>query len=635
MLRTIGSRISPLKVLRPCRIYQPISSVYYPLDYSCVSSQRKGSPWLTNTQLLSSRSKTSLKASVKTSVKPSVKTSVKTSSKTQNSTSAKKRRRIPNKTKSYFCPPIPSKVQTLEDAEYFFDVLAPHLELHVIKMLAKKLSKFVASSNGSEQHLARKFDAQFKSAFDWISSAILSFLMGTPFENKKMLNDSKFSPNINKRTFEQQVDLLITARTFSIDRGLTWGGRKSKQKIQYDAQVRMIAHPPDHPRHFESDRDLREAAEQLAHTLAARLPPKLHSQLITLLTSFTTSEEAMKKLYPKLNNKARTHTHLVAPELAQFLNITIPSDFEYNSKLKWNKTREEVSKSLLESQNAFANQKRGSPSQALPKGDEVEDMVDAIANLRKIRSAAEAKSVNANEKLFAGAHLRLDAIILPKQIISPVKTHTIFLDNLPIDISIEELKTAYSRIGPVSSVQIYNQRLDLDPGPLSTLFIKEKRQKERFSSKKRNSVPRSPVYAKMDFETHEAYEKALDDHLTIFGMIIRKRAVRSLPPQLDILSLYINNIPPGYGTYTIEQRLSKILSPQVYVCVPKLGKNFEGDIASCEIRFESWDTVQWTYEKLKDDVSSWAEDGSCFLHYMESPPDAMSYWLREVGYYDS
>jgi len=139
----------------------------------------------------------------------------------------------------------------------------------------------------------------------------------------------------------------------------------------------------------------------------------------------------------------------------------------------------------------------------------------------------------------------------------------------------------------------------------------------------------------MDFETHEAYEKALDDHLTIFGMIIRKRAVRSLPPQLDILSLYINNIPPGYGTYTIEQRLSKILSPQVYVCVPKLGKNFEGDIASCEIRFESWDTVQWTYEKLKDDVSSWAEDGSCFLHYMESPPDAMSYWLREVGYYDS
>jgi hypothetical protein len=152
-----------------------------------------------------------------------------------------------------------------------------------------------------------------------------------------------------------------------------------------------------------------------------------------------------------------------------------------------------------------------------------------------------------------GNYNTLAASIADSPLLLPSQS-MVLIDNLPIDITREEVTRLYSRCGDLASVQLYNQRPDLDPGPLNKTQLELRRKSQSVLAGRRHRRqqmqrqnrhhfkswhrPKTPVYAMLTFEDSVGYNRASDDTLRIFGMMIQKHPARSIRPS-ELQSLFI------------------------------------------------------------------------------------------------
>ena len=215
----------------------------------------------------------------------------------------------------------------------------------------------------------------------------------------------------------------------------------------------------------------------------------------------------------------------------------------------------------------------------------------------------------------------------------PETDRIIFINNLPIDITKEEITDIYSRCGPIESVEIFNLRPDLDPGKLSGGKLLEKRRKKRRSGgsmadfRKVGGKERTPVYGAIKFSSSVGYDTATIDALRIFGMVVRFHPIRTIRAR-DVTSLFIENIPSGQLSIDIEHQISKVLHPDIYVCVD-LGVNDYAVLNSCEIKFPTFEVANHAYSLLQN--VDFGND-ECTLNWMRTRENAMGYWTRELGF---
>jgi hypothetical protein len=113
----------------------------------------------------------------------------------------------------------------------------------------------------------------------------------------------------------------------------------------------------------------------------------------------------------------------------------------------------------------------------------------------------------------------------------------VFVNNLPIIVGEEEIDKIYSRCGPLDSIQLFNFRPDLDPGPITIKQLRQHRMNKSLRNK--NSFlhgksphrrPRTPVYGILCFQTNKGYRIATSQELCIFGCIICRHPLLSIRP---------------------------------------------------------------------------------------------------------
>ena len=236
----------------------------------------------------------------------------------------------------------------------------------------------------------------------------------------------------------------------------------------------------------------------------------------------------------------------------------------------------------------------------------------------------------------------------------------VFIDNLPIDICPERINEVYSRCGDIESVEIFNQRPDLDPGKLAKVEIMKRRAKQtKMSLSARTwSRPKTPVYGLLTFANETGYEKAIDASLRIFGMIIQRHPVRSIPSWC-MNTLYIEDIPAGHPCIDFEYQLSNVLEPNnIFVCL-NAGQNYTSTVGSCEIKFPTFEIAYESYKNLQEklniferngvgttasavpaqvndavamDKDSEATDKRFRINWIASQKDSHKWWRRQYGF---
>ena len=211
----------------------------------------------------------------------------------------------------------------------------------------------------------------------------------------------------------------------------------------------------------------------------------------------------------------------------------------------------------------------------------------------------------------------------------PVTNRTIFIDNLPIDVTREELEYLYSRCGAIESIEIFNLMPELDPGELTKKSMMAQRKQNRMSGSKGATQAkdvRTPVYGMIKFEDEDGYARASLDMLRIFGMVIRRHAVKTQPAR-NIHTLYIENIPKGFFAMDLEEKLSKILNPDMYISL-ELGQHVNAQPKSCEITFPTFEVSHLAYQQLQKVHFG---DDKCTIHWMKTPDNATAYWTRHMN----
>jgi len=238
---------------------------------------------------------------------------------------------------------------------------------------------------------------------------------------------------------------------------------------------------------------------------------------------------------------------------------------------------------------------------------------------------------------------------------SDLEQRLVFVNNLPIDTTEEEIDQIYSRCGALDSIKLFNLRPDLDPGPLTKAQLAERRRNSRMKNKYSNELtfqqhrPRTPVYGMLTFKDAEGFKTATGPELSIFGCVIRRHPVMSIKPQ-DMSTLYLENIPQNLYSMDVEYKLARCLHPhQVYVMLNGMkgvGKDVEinqdySEPASCEVKFEDFQTALQAYNWIRTGADGTVGEGNnvtllggedCQLHWFRTPQDGMKYWTRELNF---
>jgi len=240
---------------------------------------------------------------------------------------------------------------------------------------------------------------------------------------------------------------------------------------------------------------------------------------------------------------------------------------------------------------------------------------------------------------------------------SDLEQRLVFVNNLPIDTTEEEIDQIYSRCGALDSIKLFNLRPDLDPGPLTKAQLAERRRNSRMKNKYSNELkfqhqrPRTPVYGMLTFKDAEGFKTATGPELSIFGCVIRRHPVMSIKPS-DMSTLYLENIPQNLYSMDVEYKLARCLHPhQVYVMLDGMkgvgnevekGSNQDySEPASCEVKFEDFRTAMQAYNWIRAGADGIVGKGSnvtlmggedCHLHWFRTPHDGMKYWTRELNF---
>jgi hypothetical protein len=407
----------------------------------------------------------------------------------------------------------------------------------------------------------------------------------------------------------------------------------------------------------------------------------------------------IKSLSSQLKNRLRSHYHLVATHIATFFGYdveqTVELDVAYvNSNEKWRLYRNEFSTGLLHVQDAlfrdaFANdphklqdqhnhQKSRQVDEAAADNDPSVAAGDEGDGLDDLHPSAPKAPVLTQRRIRRPVHAVMEALFIhevtrkpPAELLEdgrnsraplpePLPTAgttmilphattetTVFLDNLPIDITSKEVNELYGRCGDVASVRIFNQRPELDPGPLSHAQLMARRRSRTLSSFrfKQWQRPRSPAYAVATFESASGYDACVNDSLRIFGMLIQKHPVRSIRAS-DMTKLYLEGIHAGspggpdeadeasddvgIPCLDLEYQLREHLSPDIFVCLDAR-QNHRSMVGSCEIRFPSFEAAKDCFVKLHE-LPLVRDDPGCTVQWMRTPKDAVDWWTRKRGF---
>jgi len=207
----------------------------------------------------------------------------------------------------------------------------------------------------------------------------------------------------------------------------------------------------------------------------------------------------------------------------------------------------------------------------------------------------------------------------------PKTNRMILIDNLPIDTTTEEISQLYSRCGPLESIDIFNLRPSLDPGES---FSKQQKKITGAKAANDSETRRTPVYGILEFKDDDGYKTATTDMLRIFGMVIRRHAVRSIPA-CTMKTLHIENIQPEFEAVQLVHMISDLFHPDMYIVISLENPSPYIKPTSCEIRFPSFEVATYAL-RLLSKVS--IGDKKCVLNWMETPKHANDYWTRKISY---
>jgi hypothetical protein len=238
----------------------------------------------------------------------------------------------------------------------------------------------------------------------------------------------------------------------------------------------------------------------------------------------------------------------------------------------------------------------------------------------------------------------------------------IMVNNLPIDVTEEELREAFGFCGEIEDARLFNLRPDLDPGEARAKKDKLAKPIPRagnfWSKEKFKITNKSPVYGMSTFKEQAGVERSTAEHLRIFGLVIRKHCaeIRRCTDEVD--TLYLENLPMHYYSLDMEFKLNDILGPAVYVCLG-LGEQDFALPSACEVRFRDHNTAAWAREKLvrefaleeggggrrgegegEEEGGGGAEfcfedasqEGKIVVNWMKTQHDAELHWTRKVKY---
>ena len=297
------------------------------------------------------------------------------------------------------------------------------------------------------------------------------------------------------------------------------------------------------------------------------------------------------------------------------------------------KSDEDMVMDLVTSEVPAKPRKRGKYNKELRRGNFVFEAVPLFFDTPKKSNDTEKKEEN--------AHGTRSVAISNLASTTSLADRIVLLDNLPIDITVDELDRLYSRFGPLESIRIFNQRLDLDPGPLSKLQQKERLRRQVSSVGLHNARwrrPCSPVHALITYV--ESNEGALDEGLCIFGMILHRHPVRSIPGT-DLTRLYIENLPSTLFSkdnvvipvtaIEVEHWLTQHLDPDHYLCLGA-GQSYSGLVGSCELQFPNFEHAWQAFAKLDRIDVIQDETNQCRVHWRQTPQNAQMWWTREIGF---
>lgn len=306
----------------------------------------------------------------------------------------------------------------------------------------------------------------------------------------------------------------------------------------------------------------------------------------------------------------------------------------------------------------------------LKQRDEVKG---TLVELRQVGLNAEVGAESKNKgrgRPKMGAHLLFTAIRMNKSddVLSPNTSKSdlmtkednatsedrlVFINNLPIDITEEEIDEIYSRCGLLDSIELFNLRPDLDPGTLTSKRLRELRKNKKLRNKNsfHNSDssqhrPRTPVYGILRFKTEEGYKVASNPDLCIFGCVIRRHPVLSIKSKaMD--TLYLENIPTHLQSINLEQKLALLLEPHdVHVMVDGIkgvGLQEYSKPSSCQVKFPDFQTANHAYHWINEGIGTDNTSGSdetgdeknnenFQVHWFRTPSNSLDYWTRDLGF---
>ena len=537
-------------------------------------------------------------------------------------------------------------------ARQLFGEVAPHMPLKTLAAIVRKLKRTAPKVETDAKTRVGKVHTLLQSAKipTWAQQRFTEFFLKKDFETLE--DEQSFPVTVNTALLETHIDILERARDLSAQRPLLWSITKRRKESMENKKAAAAVAAAEGASvgdaisqenaltiHQSKSKEIRKLeAKHLAQILAERLPEKAYKDLMEMFTVYVEQTTNPKKpklrmLYFNLSKCASTHIHLVADEAATFFYVdhSIDKDPRLKQREKdWNAKESQFVEDVLEIYDSLDK-----PAQ---QGNLMKQNADTLGELDKLRTRPSDGIMigrdRQNEQARHGrrrknVHLVFDAMLLNDEWKAPSQhQYTIFVDNLPIDMEETDLFDLYSRCGPVQSAQIFNQREELDPGPLTGKQRREQKVKQRQNTgrnRRRWERPRTPVYSQITFTSKEGYDAAVDPPLRIFGMVVRKHPMRSIRAT-DMTSLFLEDIPQGMYSLDIEHKLSQLLHPEIYVCLD-VGQHDFAEPASCEIKFPSFEMAHYAYQKLQE----LNIEGSS-LQWMRTPEDAMKYWTREYSF---
>ncbi|KAK1748366.1 aspartyl aminopeptidase [Skeletonema marinoi] len=322
-----------------------------------------------------------------------------------------------------------------------------------------------------------------------------------------------------------------------------------------------------------------------------------------------------------LGASSRSHSHLVAVELGQFLYVKLPSPGKEESNedkmRKYQKTKEDFVKKMMELQHDFAS------------WDETSVKASSISNVSNSGSGASDSGVSDTDDSsdlkvseFEKQQQSYNADTRKRQKEELAETLA-ELRRMGLRTEEDSLSTKRTRGRPQKGrpSKLFDRHLR---GPLTKAQLAERRRNSRMKNKYSNELtfqqhrPRTPVYGMLTFEDAEGFKTATGPELSIFGCVIRRHPVMSIKPQ-DMSTLYLENIPQNLYSMDVEYKLARCLHPhQVYVMLNGMkgvGKDVEinqdySEPASCEVKFEDFQTALQAYNWIRTGADGTVGEGN-------------------------